>query len=323
MHSIKPPAHIDNIPANQYKNRTLGDALTFGSKYRNQLKHNPGMSEYAKKQFRRQCHNHIAPPYAKNIDFDHILMPEFHSWLNKSKRWDNRFLEIASKLDAGLKSKLAKTNITEFDQLTKAIYTESTLNSPDLEKLKTLKNELRSIAGPHELAYEKLLSKMGIARSTAHGGGFTGKYAWRLFQSPGLCEFMATKTWSLHNGQKIELGSNYAVLRFQQYMLNTVNELKLSSYPGTLYDHEKSSLEILIAENGRERCLLFPNHIPLRSDHSRAHLPDQLKLFGDLIPSERGTEKKNQHMLQIQRSFSSKMPNLEKRAQNEFFRAVI
>ena len=134
---------------------------------------------------------------------------------------------------------------------------------------------------------------------------------------------MAPQTWSLQDGKYIELGSNYAVSRFREYMSNTVKELKISSYPGTLCNHEKKSLEILIAENGRERSILFPNHIPLRSDHYRTHLPDQLKLFGDLIPSERGTERKNQHLLQIQRNFSSKMSNLEKRAETEFFRAVL
>ena len=116
------------------------------------------------------------------------------------------------------------------------------------------------------------------------------------------------------------IGSNYAVFRFRQYMINTVQELKLSSYCGSLCDHEKASLEILIGENGRERAQLFPTHIPLKSDHYRCHIPDQIKgPTGDLIASERGTERKNQHLLSIQRSISKKVPDLEKRARTEFF----
>ena len=96
-------------------------------------------------------------------------MPELHTWLNKAKRTDNRFSEIALKKDACLKSLLAKSNIDDFDRLTKSIYDESTQESPKQQTLNSLKKELNSISGPHELAYEKLLSENGIARSTAHG----------------------------------------------------------------------------------------------------------------------------------------------------------
>ena len=33
----------------------------------------------------------------------------------------------------------------------------------------------------------------------------------------------------------------------------------------------------LIGENGRERAVLFPTQIPLKSDHYRCHIPDQIK----------------------------------------------
>ena len=182
---------------------------------------------------------------------------------------------------------------------------------------------MKSIPGPNKLAYEISLRKHNIYRSDAHGGGFTGKNAYTLFQSSGVCDFLAQKKWKLNGGDELTLGSDYAKFRIDQHIENIVKELKLSSYAGSLCEHEKKSLEILIAENGRERSILFTNHIPLRSDHYRAHLLNQLIIMGDLIPSERETERKNQHILKIQRNITSKIPNHEIRAGNVFFRAAL
>ena len=129
MHSIAPPAHNKSTPANQYEKRSLADAIKHGNFCQKQLKQSPDMSEHFKKNLRRQCRNHISPPYAKTIDFDKILSPELHTWLNKSKRFDNRCIEIALKGDASLKCMLAITNIADFDRLTKAIYDESIIES--------------------------------------------------------------------------------------------------------------------------------------------------------------------------------------------------
>ena len=323
MHSTKPPPYSNAPAADSYENRTLTEATTQGQHYIAQMKYSPPASDHAKRQLRRACQNHIAAPYSQTIIFDNILIPEFHTMLNKGKRLDNRFLELARKIDAVLKALLAwLEDYDEFNFLAKQIYDESRNEHPNDKKINALKHKLKLIPGPTELQYERLLKDNGISRSDAHGGGFTGRNAWLLFNSPEICKFLGPKTFKLQTDDSITLGSDYAIFRFQQYMNNSVKEFRLSSHPGTLCEHEKKSLEILIAENGRERSILFPNHIPLRSDHYRAHLPKQLKIMGDLIPSERGTERKNQHILQIQRNSSSRMPNLAKRAETEFFRAA-
>jgi len=310
------------------KKRTLQEALQYGKNYAAQLKHSSDLSDSAKTKLRRHCKFYISAPYAKKIDFKNILIPEFHTWLNKAKRLDNRLYELAKKIDAVLKCNLAVTKSNDFDMqefnlLTKQIFDESQTEHSNIEKIKSLKKKLASVSGPIELTYEMALKKHRIVRSTAHGGGFTGRNAWQLFQSPEICKFLTPQTWHLQDGDSFNLGSDYAYFRFQEYMMNTVKELKLSSYPGTLCEHEKKNLEILIAENGRERHILFPNHIPLRSDHYRAHLPNQIQLMGDLIPSERGTERKNQHLLQIQRNITSRIYDNKIKAHNEFFRAAL
>ena len=49
-------------------------------------------------------------------------------------------------------------------------------------------------------------------------------------------------------------------------------------------------------EIARELAVLNPTKIPLQSDHIRQHLVDRLENYGDLIPTERGTEKMNQEL---------------------------
>ena len=97
MHSIDPPPHQIVTPANKYQQRNLQEA-----------KKKDRLAKAEKTKLRRQCKHYIAPPYAKKIPFDHILISEFHTWLNKANRIDNRYLEIAIKLDGLLKCMLAK-----------------------------------------------------------------------------------------------------------------------------------------------------------------------------------------------------------------------
>ena len=114
--------------------------------------------------------------------------------LNKGKRLDNRFLELAKKIDAVLKCRLAWLEDNEdFSKLTKQIHDESRNKKPNPKKLNDLKLKLKSIPGPTELRYERLLKKNGISRSDAHGGGFTGRNAWQLFNSPEICNFLGLK----------------------------------------------------------------------------------------------------------------------------------
>ena len=83
-----------------------------------------------------------------------------------------------------------------------------------------------------------------------------------------------------------------------------------------LCGHEIEEPKILNAENAREAAVLFPNHVPLLSDHYRAHLYAQLKNRPDLLCSERGTERKNQEMLQI-KNLTKCIPNLKAQASRE------
>ena len=134
MHSIDPPPHQIVTPANKYQQRSLQEALENGNYYQTHLKKKDRLAKAEKTKLRRQCKHYIAPPYAKKIPFDHILISEFHTWLNKAKRIDNRYLEIAIKLDGLLKCMLAKTDIVEFNRLTKLIYDEIAQTSPNGKK---------------------------------------------------------------------------------------------------------------------------------------------------------------------------------------------
>ena len=98
---------------------------------------------------------------------------------------------------------------------------------------------------------------------------------------------------------QITVGSDYVRDLFASYIKNVNKELTLTKKM-ILCDHEIEQFKILNAENAREAAVLFPNHIPLMSDHYRAHLYDQLKKNRDFTCSERGTERKNQQMLKIQ-----------------------
>ena len=125
MHSIAPPAHNKSTPANQYEKRSLADAIKHGNFCQKQLKQSPDMSEHFKKKFAAPVSESYFTTLCQNNRLWEDSIPELHTWLNKSKRFDNRCIEIALKGDVSLKCMLAITNIADFDRLTKAIYDES------------------------------------------------------------------------------------------------------------------------------------------------------------------------------------------------------
>ena len=94
--------HISPQSNLSYKKRTLEDALKYGYTYQDELSKKE-ISESQKKALRKKFKNHISPPYSTEIKFENILIPEFHTWLNKAKRLDNRFFELAKKIRRGLK----------------------------------------------------------------------------------------------------------------------------------------------------------------------------------------------------------------------------
>ena len=77
--------------------------------------------------------------------------------------------------------------------------------------------------------------------------------------------------------------------------------------------HMKSNFKIVNAEIGRQNHVLFPSHVTLLSEHAQTHIPDDLKRFGDLKASERGTERMNQELIRIQ-SQVKRIPALDLRA---------
>ena len=49
----------------------------------------------------------------------------------------------------------------------------------------------------------------------------------------------------------------------------------------------------------RVEAALFPTHMPYDSSHYRVHILDRIKNHGDLIASERLTERLNQQMIKL------------------------
>ena len=77
-------------------------------------------------------------------------------------------------------------------------------------------------------------------------------------------------------------------------------ELKITTSMRSFCKHMEANLKIVNGEIGRQNHVLFPSHVTLLSEHARTHIPDDLKKFGDLKASERGTERMNQELIRIQ-----------------------
>ena len=87
--------------------------------------------------------------------------------------------------------------------------------------------------------------------------------------------------------------------RFKSLALLVKKELILTCKTRPLCVHEIKKFETLNASVARESPLLFPDHVVLLSDHFRTHLSQQINLKGDLLATERGTERMNQNMIRI------------------------
>ena len=285
VHTLLPESDQD-LAADYYPKTSLVECQTKSAGFLEELK-----TKKASTSLRAKYDHCTSEPFFKSIDFQNICVPEFHTVLNKAKRLDNRFLEIAKELDALLKCQLIELKAAELEGYTEwNDLIEKLKREPTNTKYKTALKKLR---GPSELKYSGLLQQHRIRITTVHGRGFNGDSAYKMFATSGIADFMKTCKYGT-----ITVGSDYVRDLFASYIKNVNRELTLTKKM-ILCDHEIEELKILNAENAREAAVLFPNHVPLMSDHYRTHLYAQMKRNRDLTCSERGTERKNQQMMKI------------------------
>ena len=139
-----------------------------------------------------------------------------------------------------------------------------------------------------------------IVTWAGHGGSFTGDNAYSILYSQEICSCL--KKWKYKkrkDGTVVVVGYDIAMQRFKSLALLVKKELILTCKTRPLCVHKIKKFETLNASVARESLLLFPDHVVLLSDHFRTHLSQQLNLKGDLLATERGTERMSQNMIRI------------------------
>ena len=171
------------------------------------------------------------------------------------------------------------------------------------------KKKLKSSPGPVETGlYNSMKSNRvkGKAKPikvwVGHDGSFNGTSAYNLLQSKTIPLVLQKQSFPKFNDSStiISVGNNMVA----EYYIERANilekEMKLASSTRTLCNHMKEDLKILNSEIGRHNHVLFPNHVVLLSEHFRTHIFENLDKYGDVKASERGTERMNQTLINIQ-----------------------
>ena len=180
------------------------------------------------------------------------------------------------------------------------------------KELEQAKLELRHAKGPFETKFIKLMKEEKIKVSPGKGGSFEGDDAYLVIFSEKLCEIFAEMTFETHAGKTVKIGSNYIVKRFKELAKLRQINFALTCHASPLCQHEiEIFLTTEIAISAEEACL-SPDFVPLFSNHLRRHLAEYLENHGDLLASERGTERMNQAMLRIFED-AKKVPSLDQR----------
>ena len=165
------------------------------------------------------------------------------------------------------------------------------------------------------------MDQAGIQTWAGHGGGsFKGDMAYRFIYSLLVNRVLMKREFTTRGGDTITAGSNYVVARLDELTRIQQINFALTCHSSPLCQHEISIFKTTSNEIARESVSLSPDRVPLQSDHLRHHLVDRLETYGDLIPTERGTERQNQELLKVYNSVKN-IASLDK--QVEKLRALL
>ena len=178
----------------------------------------------------------------------------------------------------------------------------------NIKEYRTLLTSLKETPGPFSAALHDAMANNQVHGKPrpvkiwpGHAGSFTGKSAFALLKSETIPSFMRKKEFrKFGTNEKIYIGNNEIAEMFVQRAKLIQKELKITTSMRSFCKHMQANLKIVNGEIGRQNHVLFPSHITLLSEHARTHILDDLREFGDLKASERGTERMNQELIRIQ-----------------------
>ena len=235
------------------------------------------------------------------------VVAEFHSNIRRAKRLYERFENLAKGMDNV--GKIKQIDTPEYASILEDIKNLGDPNSQDnIKNYESLLASLKEIPGPFIAALHAAMANNKVKGKPqpvkiwpGHAGSFTGKSAFALLKSESIPLFMKKCEFNKFGSEeKVYIGNDEIAEMFVQRAKLIQKELQITTSMRSFCKHMKANLKIVNGEIGRQNHILFPSHITLLSEHTRTHILDDLKKFGDLKASERGTERMNQELIKIQ-----------------------
>ena len=217
------PENQNDLAANDHPKTTLVESLDQSAGFLNEVK-----TKKPNTALRAKYNNYISEPFFKTLEFENIMVCEFHTLINNAKRVDNRSGEMTKDMDAVLKCKLIqiedekiKPDFAKWNEIVGKLKSD-----PTDEKLK---KSLKDLRGPTEKMYNELLQKNNIRVSTFHGRAFNGDNSYKMLQSPEIYDFLKPQKY-----ENVVLGNEYVRKLYVSYLNNLAITDLYSRHPRVL-----------------------------------------------------------------------------------------
>ena len=141
--------------------------------------------------------------------------------------------------------------------------------------------------------------EIGCVMNKDRGGSLIGDQVFALFNYPEICDIFMLDIKPTKGGRKPGFGSQHLIKLMKSYINLRHREFELTCKPRDLCWHEILELESLLGNATRIEAQIFPNCVPLDSNHYRSHLVEALKSGCGIVNSDRFTERGHQLVIKI------------------------